>query len=457
MANDIVAGLFGLSPYQVQQQQRAALDAQAMAMARMQPQGFEQAGYLMGKAGAGLGMLGAQAAGMVNPEVEAARQREVQLGGVAMASPEQLRQMAANTQDPRVKMQFMQLATQREEEAEAKKLRSLQIMKAERDLTAQQKLYGDIAPKDYTQESLAVFQRTRNPADLIPREKAPTDKQPTSVDEYKFAQSQGYTGTFQEWLKTKAQQIHVSTGIDSGESAIDPEVIDFYAKQQLLTGDQTWRVGLGRSKHGVALILAVDKRIPNLAKEVGMTPEEASTNKQEFAVRSKSMKDFATGTQGRMVNSFNTAIDHLGTLGELGDALKNRDTQAINLVANKVAQWTGSAAPTNLNAAKQIVGAEIIKAIVASGGGQAEREEAADQISMISSPEQLSQYIDTTQKLMAGQLKSLKLQYQTTTKRDDFDDKLTPKSKSILSGIDGAPNKQVRKKFNSKTGKWEER
>ena len=99
VANDIVAGLFGLSPFQVQQQQQAALNAEAMNIARMQPQGFEQAGYLMGRAGAGLGMLGAQAAGMVNPEVEAAKQREAIMGsGVDMQTPQGLRALAAKFQ-----------------------------------------------------------------------------------------------------------------------------------------------------------------------------------------------------------------------------------------------------------------------------------------------------------------------------------------------------------------------
>lgn len=40
------------------------------------------------------------------------------------------------------------------------------------------------------------------------------ENQPTSIDEYKFAVTQGYGGTFQQWVKDKAQAIHVNTGGD---------------------------------------------------------------------------------------------------------------------------------------------------------------------------------------------------------------------------------------------------
>lgn len=224
-------------------------------------------------------------------------------------------------------------------------------------------------------------------------------------------------------------------GVEQGKESFDDDVVNFYANQALMTGDQSWRTGLGRSKDGVKLIIAVDKRIPKLAKEVGMTPEQASNNKQEFAVRSKALKDFSTGTQGQMVNSFNTAINHLDTLRDLGTALKNGNVQVVNKAANTVAEWLGNADVTNLDTAKQIVGAEVIKAIVARGGGVAEREEAASRISRISSPDQLIGYIKTQQELMAGQLLSLEKQYEQTTKRKDFKDKLLPKSKKILSEI----------------------
>ena len=233
-------------------------------------------------------------------------------------------------------------------------------------------------------------------------------------------------------LMDKRTHITVNSGV-SGGTEPTPEEVDFYAKMQS-AGDSSWRIGLSRSKDGAALIRAVDKRMPSL----GLTPDEVIANKQEVGTRQKILKDFSTGQQGKAVTAFNTAIDHLDTIKALGNALNNGDIQLANKIKNTAAAWTGNADVTNLDAAKQIVGQEVVKAIVANGGGQAEREEAANHISRISSPAQLSGYIETTQKLMGGQLRSLELQYEGS-KRKDFREKLLPRSKAVLESLEQKP------------------
>jgi hypothetical protein len=169
---------------------------------------------------------------------------------------------------------------------------------------------------------------------------------------------------------------------------------------------------------------------PPVVAPVGTTPQQAAqnivTSKTNTATQRRALTDFSTGIQGRMVNSMNTAVEHLSTLTELADALKNNDVRAINTVGNLVAKQTGSPAPTNFAAARQIVAQEIVKAIVANGGTGREREEAAANIAAAGSPEQLAGVISTYQELLAGQLKSLGLQYKNTTGRDDFNTKLLP-------------------------------
>lgn len=88
------------------------------------------------------------------------------------------------------------------------------------------------------------------------------------------------------------------------------ETVDFYAKQSL-SGDNSWQVGLARGKVGQKLIAAVKDRIPKLAAEQGMTPQDASANK---AIRESSLsalrdrtKYVAAGTQ--FVNNFNKQSD----------------------------------------------------------------------------------------------------------------------------------------------------
>jgi hypothetical protein len=152
----------------------------------------------------------------------------------------------------------------------------------------------------------------------------------------------------------------------------------------------------------------------------------------DYATSKKAQSDFSVGKTGNIVRSLNVAVDHLDTLGQLADAMNNGNTQAINRVGNFVATQTGNPAPTNFAAAKKIVADEIVKAVVGAGGGVADREEAAKQISTASSPAQLKGVIKTYQKLMAGQLGGLQRQYETNTGRKDFQRFLSETSKKEL-------------------------
>jgi hypothetical protein len=162
-----------------------------------------------------------------------------------------------------------------------------------------------------------------------------------------------------------------------------------------------------------------------MARVVQINPDFDPT---QFQTRQKSEKDFATGKQGNTVRSFNVALAHLDTLDKLSDALKNKDTQLINRIGNEFAAQTGSAAPVNFDAAKKIVADEIVKAIIGSGGGVTDREEAAKTVSRANSPEQLKGVIATYKELMRGQIGGLRQQYESTTGKQDFDTKYLSES-----------------------------
>lgn len=162
--------------------------------------------------------------------------------------------------------------------------------------------------------------------------------------------------------------------------------------------------------------------------------DQTIKNRQDNKTQTKALGQFGSGVEGRRTTALNTAVDHLDTLSELATALKNGDTKAFNFLGNKVAEQTGNPAPTSFDAAKQIVAQEVIKAIVNNGGGVTERQEASQHISSAGSPEQLAQVIQTYQQLMGGQLSSLKLQYEQSTGRKDFEEKLTPGAKKLFSG-----------------------
>lgn len=177
-----------------------------------------------------------------------------------------------------------------------------------------------------------------------------------------------------------------------------------------------------------------------MSRVMQLNPEYSAA---DFGTGQKSLKDFATGKQGNSVRSFNVALSHLDTLGTLADALHNKDSQAINKIGNFVGTQLGAPAVTNFVAAKKIVADEIVKAIVGSGGGVTDREEAAKTIAAANSPAQLKGVIDTYKTLMNGQLHGLRQQYETTTKRKDFNKFLSPEAQKYSNGTASDVRKQA--------------
>lgn len=161
---------------------------------------------------------------------------------------------------------------------------------------------------------------------------------------------------------------------------------------------------------------------------------------KQYQAANRAVTAFDTGKQGDQVRSFNTSIAHLNTLGELAGALQNNDVKAINSISNTFKDQFGQAAPTNFDAAKNIVGDEIIKAIIGGGGALADRENAQNQVSRANSPAQLAGVIKTYKALMAGQLGSLKKQYEGSSHLTDFNDKLLPETQRELNNLSAAPS-----------------
>ena len=124
--------------------------------------------------------------------------------------------------------------------------------------------------------------------------------------------------------------------------------------------------------------------------------------------------------------------NHLETMDKLADQLANTDVRIFNKAANALGKELGATAPTNFDAAKQLVASEVIKAVVQNGGGVTERQEAAEQFARANSPKQLKDVINTYRELLGGQLQSLKQQYETGTNRKDFNQKLLPNTRKLL-------------------------
>ena len=158
----------------------------------------------------------------------------------------------------------------------------------------------------------------------------------------------------------------------------------------------------------------------------------------DVTAKRKAASDFATGKQGQMAQSLNVATEHLDVLGQLADALHNGDVKAFNVISNAFAKQTGAPAPTNFEAVKHIVADEVVKAVLGSGGGVADRQEAVKPFLTAGSPAQLRGAIQQYQALMGGQLRGLEQTYKRTTGKDDFRNQFL--SERTNTAIDAKPS-----------------
>jgi hypothetical protein len=165
------------------------------------------------------------------------------------------------------------------------------------------------------------------------------------------------------------------------------------------------------------------------AVDVAATIGGARQDQQSVA---GSMRYYSSGRGNQIITSLNTAVDHLDTLSELSTALGNGDVKTFNRIGQAYKKEFGQDAPTNLDAAKVIIAREVLKAITATGGGVVEAQELQSTMDRANSFEQLAGTVKTLQKLLAGQLDSIGTQYKATTRRDDFDERLSDRTKRVL-------------------------
>lgn len=241
------------------------------------------------------------------------------------------------------------------------------------------------------------------------------DKPETRTNDQKdfdFAKSQGFKGSFLDFKNQmtpyQKEEISLRRSELASKHNVDQGSVDATASM-IANGQVAPLSGFAmKTDWGQQVMKRVNELNPQFRGDTFSNVKQAA---QKFNV----------GKQGDTVRSLNVATNHLDTLGGLADALNTGNVQLLNKATNAWKTQTGQAAPTNFEGAKKIVADEVVKAIVGSGGGVADREEAARSIQAASSPAQLRGVINTYKELMHGQLNGLRQQYEQSTGKNDFD------------------------------------
>lgn len=77
---------------------------------------------------------------------------------------------------------------------------------------------------------------------------------------------------------------------------VGTEAVDFWARA-VIAGDRDWQVGLARSKSGSQMIEAVKRRVPELAKEMGLQPQDIGTVRAQKAALDKTLKELTVRSE----------------------------------------------------------------------------------------------------------------------------------------------------------------
>ena len=158
----------------------------------------------------------------------------------------------------------------------------------------------------------------------------------------------------------------------------------------------------------------------------------------KFKAMQKTRNDFATGPQGKTVTAMNTAVAHLDTLNDAGEALKNNQVPVLNQITREFAKSYGLPEYTNFEGIKHVVGTEVAKAVAGSGqSALSDRQAIEKEFDSASSPLQLKGIIKKYQELMGGQLKSQKQNWVSSgLKPEEFDNKLLPRTKKVINSTE---------------------
>jgi hypothetical protein len=161
-----------------------------------------------------------------------------------------------------------------------------------------------------------------------------------------------------------------STGVSGAlGGAVAPDgagnaAVDFWARA-VIAGDREWQIGLGRSKSGAELIEKVKRRVPALATEMGLTPQDMGTTRAQQAALGATLKELTK--RSAAVELFASKVEK--DMGTLDAELKSAGSGplALNKPINYLRrEFTSDGAIQRLDLAAKQVGVEYERLI---GGG----------------------------------------------------------------------------------------
>ncbi len=139
------------------------------------------------------------------------------------------------------------------------------------------------------------------------------------------------------------------------------KAVDFWARA-VIAGDKDWQVGLSRNASGSKLIEAVKRRVPELAAEMGLDPQDMGTTRAQNAALGATLKDLTK--RSAAVELFSSKLQKdMGTFDALLDKASTGSPLLISKPINYLRRQFSDPDLAQLDLAAKQVGTEYERLI----------------------------------------------------------------------------------------------
>ena len=224
---------------------------------------------------------------------------------------------------------------------------------------------------------------------------------------------------------TNPQLFHPG-GANAANAPLDPNMVNFGGYMLYKTGKMP-AMGMGGGPARAAIISQAATLAQQEQAQPGSTTnpafDQAINNGQDFTAAQRNLNSQAGGPLGNTTRSINNGVGHLQLMRNIFMSLQNNDTQTYNSLKNIWAKQFGSPAPTNVQAAAEVMGPELMKILTNNNGAGTvdERQGFSNTVgNLANAPEQTIGAIDTLSGMFGRQAADMALQYHGATQRNDF-------------------------------------
>lgn len=173
------------------------------------------------------------------------------------------------------------------------------------------------------------------------------------------------------------------------------------------------------------------KEADDISKSLGL----GGYNEGDFATRRAALQDWVKpgGAGGKAILAFNTVPHHLELASSMIDKLPTGDPRLANPLLNFFNVQLGDTAVTSWDTARHVITDEVVKSVLGTAGGVADRDKFEKILLASNTPEQLRDNIEVVKRLIGGRVMAARYLFTGAgLPAEKFDALLEPETKKVF-------------------------